>query len=253
MTTLAKDKPRAYEIGDESDIPVIASDIIYSGAAVGNNGAGYARPLAGGDKFLGFASVQVDNSTGAAGDKNVNVRRRGQIQLSVSGAVITDVGQPVYASDDDTFTFSPVGASFVGFVKRFVSGGVVVVDFDPTHVDPYALWQKRETIDVAKTLVATDTGKLFFVVATAVITLPATATAGQTIALVNGGADGAVQISVDPQALDKVMGPGLAGTDNKDLINTLATARRGDYVVLTAGHADGWTVNFMRGAWATEA
>jgi hypothetical protein len=31
------------------------------------------------------------------------------VQLAVTGAVITDVGQPVYATDDDTFVFSPVG------------------------------------------------------------------------------------------------------------------------------------------------
>lgn len=254
MTTLAADKPRVYEIGDEADVPAIAADIIYGGAAAGDNGSGYGRPLVAGDRFLGFAAAQVNNAAGAAGDKTIKLRRRGQIQLAVSGAVITDMDQPVYASDDDTFTFTPTGNSFIGFVKRFVSSGVVVVDFDPSHTDPYALWQTRETLAAAtKTLDAQDTGKLFFVTVTSVITLPATATAGQTIALVNGGAHGTVQISVDPAAVDKIMGPDIAGTDNKDLINTLATAKRGDFVVLTAGHADGWTVNTLRGTWATEA
>ena len=35
MTTLAADTPRDMELGDRNEFPVIASDIIYEGAAVG--------------------------------------------------------------------------------------------------------------------------------------------------------------------------------------------------------------------------
>jgi hypothetical protein len=66
------------------------------------------------------------------------------------------------------------------------------------------------------------------------------------------GAYGTVQISLSPNASDKVMGPDIAGTDNKDLINTKATAQRGDYIVYSNGHADGPVVSAMRGTWATE-
>ncbi len=62
MTTLAVDKPRNYELGDHNDLPVITGDVIYEGAAVGLNGSGYARPLAAGDVFGGFALRQSDNS-----------------------------------------------------------------------------------------------------------------------------------------------------------------------------------------------
>lgn len=254
MTTLAKDTPRVYELGDINELPVIATDIIYEGAAVGDNGSGYARPLVAGDAFRGFAEQKVDNSAGAAAAKNVRVKQRGKIKLSVSGAVITDVGQPVYATDDDTYVLSPVGASFIGFIDRFVSAGVVIVDFDVSYADPYGENDQRETISANKTLDAEDTGKQFFVDTDAqVVTLPATATAGDSITIVNIGADGAVAVNISPQAADKIAGPDLAGTDNKDLINTKATAKRGDRVVLTAGHADGWTVGYMRGIWATEA
>ena len=67
------------------------------------------------------------------------------------------------------------------------------------------------------------------------------------------GAYGDVQISIDPAAADKVQGPDLAGTDNKDHINTLATAQRGDRVVFSNGHADGAVVSEQVGTWATEA
>lgn len=253
MTTLSADAPRAFFEGDFIALPVIASDIIYGGAAVGENGSGYMRPLVAGDRFRGFADYKADNASGSAGAIDVRLRQRGSIELSVSGAVITDVGQPVYASDDATFTFIPTGNSFIGYVERWVESGKVVVAFDVNQPDPYA-GKPAETLSGNKTLDAQDTGKVFFVDTDATTTtLPATATAGQQIKIVNIGADGAVAINVSPQAADKIMGPDLAGVDDKDLINTKATARRGDYVVLTAGHADGWVVSEMVGTWAAEA
>lgn len=254
MTTLAADLARAFELGTINECPVIASDIIYEGAAVGDNGSGYARPLVGGDPFIGFAQSKADNSAGAAGAARVMLRTIGLVQLAVSGAVITDVGQPVYATDDNVFVFLPTGGTFIGFVKRFVSSGVVIVEFNVNGFrDPYA-GKIKETLSAAtKTLDAQDTGKVFFVTVTSVITLPATATALADVTLVCMAAAGTAQISADPAAADKIMGPDLAGVDNKDLINTLATAKRGDYITLTAGHADGYVVNRMKGTWAAEA
>lgn len=253
MTTLAADAPRAFFESDFADHPVIASDIIYGGAAVGENGSGYARPLSGGDRFLGFADYKADNSTGSAGDVDVRCRKRGTIDLSVTGAVITDVGQPVYATDDNTFTFVPTSATFVGFVKRFISSGRVSVEFDVAGFrDPYGD-SPRETISANKTIDALDSGKVFFIDTDATTTtLPATATAG-FITLVNIGADGTVAVNASPAAADKITGPDVAGTDNKDLINTKATARRGDRVTLKPGHADGWVVHDIKGIWAEEA
>lgn len=255
MTTLAVNTPRGFEIGTRNEIPVIASDIIYEGAAVGVVAAsGHARPLAAGDRFAGFAEAKADNSSGAAADINVRVVESGKIELSVSGAVITDVGQPVYATDDNTFVFNPVGGVFVGFVHRFVSSGVVVVAFDAlNYQDPYANYTVRETISANKTLDIEDNGKVFFVDTDAVVvTLPAVATP-VNCKIVNIGAFGTVALNVSPNASDKIQGPDLPGTDNKDLINTKATARRGDFVVLTTGDANGAVVAELRGTWATEA
>ena len=130
MTTLAADTPRAYQLGDMNDLSVIASDIIYEGAAVGDNGSGYARPLVAGDPFWGFCLENCDNSTGSAGDKKVHVRTRGRIQLAVSSAAITDIGNAVYASDDATFTLTASTNTHIGRIVGFVSTGVVIVEFD---------------------------------------------------------------------------------------------------------------------------
>ena len=254
MTTLAANAPRAFEGGSRNEIPVIASDIVYEGAAVGVViASGHARPLAATDRFAGFAEAKADNAAGAAAAINVRVVESGKIQLSVSGAVITDVGQPVYATDDNAFTFTPTAAVFVGFVHRFVSSGVVVVAFDALNYrDPYGDYTIRETISANKTLDIEDNGKIFFVDTDATITtLPATATPVNA-KIVNIGAYGAVAVNLSPQAVDKVQGPDLPGTDNKDLINTKATAKRGDFVVLTTGDANGPVVAELRGTWATE-
>ena len=68
-----------------NELPVIANDIIYEGAAVGDNGSGYMRPLVDGDPFRGFAESKVDNTAvgAAAGDKNVRVIAQGIVQLTI--------------------------------------------------------------------------------------------------------------------------------------------------------------------------
>lgn len=129
-TTLAADKARDFELGDVREYGVIASDIIYEGAAVGDNASGYARPLVAGDSFRGFAESKVDNSAGAAGALTVRVKQKGIVKLAIGSLAITDVGKPVYASDDDTFTLTATSNSHIGRVIAFVSTGVGMVEFD---------------------------------------------------------------------------------------------------------------------------
>ena len=135
MATLAADKIRAYQLGDLEEYPVVAGDVIYQGAAVGENGSGYARPLVAGDRFLGFAEAQADNSDGSAGDIRVTVKTRGRAQLPISALAITANDRPaVYASDDDTFTLTATANSLIGYVSRWVETGVGIVEFDALAV-----------------------------------------------------------------------------------------------------------------------
>lgn len=258
MTTLAANKPRAFEGGTRNSFPAIAADIIYEGAAVGLvDASGHARPLTAPDRFVGFAERKADNAAGAAAAINVDVIESGKIQLAVTGAVITDVGQPVYASDDDTFSFNPAVGAFVGFVHRFVSAGVVVVDF---HVgvlrDPWAGYSKRETLSGIKTFDAEDCGKLFCVDSDGdgdALTLPAIAAGLSGLTILAVGAFGTTAVTVDPAAADSILGPDITAADNKDLVCTKVTQRRGDFVELIAGDADGYMVVRLRGTWAREA
>ena len=133
MATLAADKVRQFGAGFSevlNDLPVVASDIIYEGAAVGLN-AGNARPLVAADKFVGFCVRQVDNSAGAAGAKNVKLRRKGTVVIPVTGVTgVADHTKQVYASDDDTFTLTSAGNSKIGRIVRFISGTTCEVEFE---------------------------------------------------------------------------------------------------------------------------
>lgn len=252
MTTLSANAVRIYEGGrdviEENQLPVIASDIIYAGAAVGVvDASGHGRPLVGGDSFAGFANAKADNSSGSAAVINVDLRTKGKVQLSVSGAVITDRGQPVYATDDDTFVFNPVGGSFIGRVHRFVSSGVVIVEFDvDAMADPYAGWPIRETLTGTKTFDAQDCGKAFFVTSAGdgdALTLPAIADGLHDILIVAIDAFGTTQVKIDPNASDSIRAADLAAVADKDLLLTKATQRRGDCARIALGDADGYSAS----------
>jgi len=133
MTTLAKDKPRAFGVSEEvkpNEVPAVATDIIYEGAAVGLS-SGYGRPLVAADVFVGFARERCDNSAGSAGAKNVKIWEKGKIQIAVTGVTaVTDIGSDVYATDDDTFTLTASGASSIGTIVRYVTGTTVIVEFE---------------------------------------------------------------------------------------------------------------------------
>lgn len=129
MTTLSADAPRKFLEGIFQHHGVIADDVIYTGAAVGENGSGYARPLEAGDPFLGFADGQADNTGGSAGDIAVRCRTSGLAELSISGVAITDVGKDVYASDDDTFVLTEGSNTRIGFVQSVPATGTAIVAF----------------------------------------------------------------------------------------------------------------------------
>ncbi len=97
-----------------------------------------------------------------------------------------------------------------------------------------------------------DCGKTFLVNVTSTITLPAIAI-GNTFTYVNNGEDGKVQITLSPQAVDGISWVGSA-TDDKDLINTLATAKKGDFVTIAAlDQTAAWQVVASSGIWAKGA
>jgi predicted RecA/RadA family phage recombinase len=132
---LTADAPRVYELGNINELPVAASTTIYEGAAVGDNGSGYARGLVAGDPFRGFAESQADNSAGSAGDIDVRLITEGKIKLTITGVGLDDVGQEIYASADGTFTLTAGSNTLIGFVYRYVTTNTAIVKFYLTEGD----------------------------------------------------------------------------------------------------------------------
>ena len=79
---------------------------IFKGAMVGLNASGYVAPMdpgTAGMKFVGIANETIDNSTGTAGAKQINLTKCGSFVLkAVSGysPAITDLGGSAYANSD---------------------------------------------------------------------------------------------------------------------------------------------------------
>ena len=254
MATLAANKQRAYEIGDINEFPMTV-DIVFEGSAVGLvDATGHARPLTSVDKFVGFARAQADNSGGSAADIRCEVHTRGRIELPVSGAVITDVGQPVYATDDDSFQFIATSAVFVGYIWRFVSAGVAVVEYDATNfVDPYAGWL-HATVAGNNTPASVNNGTMYWFDSDGgTATFPAIAVGVHNVRIINAGAFGTQLVTIDLDGGDMLEGPGITAADGKGMLNTKATARRGDRLDVSMVDAFGYSVENVVGIWAREA
>ena len=101
-------------------------------------------------------------------------------------------------------------------------------------------------------VITADSGKTLASTLDAIVyTLPSIAI-GNTVTFVNMAEDGQAALNISPAAVDGITYAGTA-VDNKDLINTKATAKKGDFVTLAS--LDGvvaWQVVDVRGVWAKE-
>ncbi len=102
-------------------------------------------------------------------------------------------------------------------------------------------------------IIGDDSGKTFVSVLDAIVyTLPSIAI-GNTLTIVNMAPDGTAKLSASPAAADGITYAG-SSTDNKDLINTKATAKTGDFITLASlSGTAAWQVVAVRGIWAKEA
>ncbi len=125
MAALTKDRATSYREGVEIDFPVAATTKIYAGSLVCVNASGYAVPAAdtAGLKFIGVALQQMDNSTGANGDKSLRIRRTGVFEFDAASITQAMVGDPMYAVDDHTFddAAGPTNDVKVGVLLKYAS------------------------------------------------------------------------------------------------------------------------------------
>lgn len=130
----------------------------------------------------------------------------------------------------------------------------------------------RTYVDVTenKTLVAADAGIVQNVLTDAItVTLPtsAAATVGATFIVRNGGDNdsgtptgsgynGSVLVTVAPVAADGITGNGFTAATNKAALNTKATSKVGDEIVLVGSgvtSAAAWFIQRTVGTWARQS
>lgn len=128
-----------------------------------------------------------------------------------------------------------------GYDCIIVKGAIIPDSSDPnTHT---ANWTFNTDSDVGTWHLCATDGVVF--------TLPAVAT-GLVYKVMNTGADGVVEIHVDTDGSDMILGGcGFEALDDGDkLTNTKTTADRGDYVIIAYGTAAGWYIIDKQGTWA---
>jgi len=186
----------------------------------------------------------------------------GVFDLTKSGAAgpVFAIGDAVFWDTANSLAVRTGGSGCVYFGPCTVAAGASValvrVRLAPQSLPGWMadlLWEDVTLAGGSKTLDIEDCGKCMNVTvghATNVVTLPAVA-AGFSF-LVRCGATGQ-RVAISPNAADKIMGPDIAGVDNKDQILAAATSKMGDYMFLQYGSADGYLIRAKRGIWAAEA
>lgn len=86
--------------------PLATTARVYLGSIVGFNASGYlvTADAAAAAKGLGVAICGADNSTGIDGEVETDVLWHGVVDLAAGALTRSNVGSPIYASDDNTLT-----------------------------------------------------------------------------------------------------------------------------------------------------
>ena len=104
---LAADRNTPRREGDILSGPVAAAVMVFAGALVMRNAAGYLTKgaTAVGSVGVGRAEEQVDNSSGAAGDKSLRFRPgtfRFKNSAAADAITIAEIGDKCFIVDDET-------------------------------------------------------------------------------------------------------------------------------------------------------
>lgn len=177
----------------------------------------------------------------------------GTFEMTTNGAIAA--GAIIFGGADGKVSITPNGKP-IGICIEAATADGDQVECILRDVSDFANFAGKtfETVSADKTLDIQDSGKVMVVDTDAkTFTLPSVAAGFEFIVMNGGAAVGSVPVNLSPAAADLIAGPDIAGTDNKDQINTKATAVPGDYMVVRGGQATGWTIQAMRGTWAQEA
>ena len=207
--------------------------------------------------------------------------REGLVDTNATYGKLASILSKALKVEGDTATAAELNAltnPMPGLLTTITTGGTLTlgnlsVSTNDTVYFNGLIWVKAQWVQnvtptaaltVDTTLTASMSGQLFLIGADSkTATLPSSATVGAGIryAFLNTGANGTYGFTISPNASDKIMGSynngvqkiTMSGTDNKDLVNTKATAKNGDYMVLESDGVNGWYIIDGIGSWTEES
>ena len=106
-------------------VGVSAAAEIFAGTFVSVNTGAHA--LVAGEQFVGLARNYVDNTAGLLDAKSVEVEHNVPIRYAIAAITTDEIGDKVYASDDNTLTLTAGANSFVGYVIGVPETGIADV------------------------------------------------------------------------------------------------------------------------------
>ena len=127
MTLTANREVDHYVDQQLRSYPVGGGEHVFKGAFVGLRPDGCIRPLVAGDRCVGLAYEEGDNTSGASGNFNIRVFTLGDFGFALTDASTADIGRAVYVADDESPDFRPSGRSFVGYVQDCPAPGEIVL------------------------------------------------------------------------------------------------------------------------------
>ena len=131
MTALARNISRDWRDGEIVTLPVQAAANVRQGSYVEADANGRVAPATmgtSGEMYVGVALAPADNTGGAAGAIDVEIRRKGTFRFSVSGTAA--VGKLAYLVDDDTVSDVASSRSPCGLIVGTDGTAHVWVDID---------------------------------------------------------------------------------------------------------------------------
>ena len=112
---------------------VAASTTLYQGTlAFSIAASGYIDDdiAAGANHFMGIVKEKADNSSGAAGDIDVELYTTGVFQMEGSGFTQALVGDKIYAVDNFTVNTTSASQTLVGRCVEFISSTKIMVKIE---------------------------------------------------------------------------------------------------------------------------
>jgi len=137
MTALTKSTPR--EVKDSKLVPygVLADKIIYRGAMVMLDAAGFLQPCSqvAGSCFAGVSRDEVDMTGLTSGDVKALIETKDAFYINIAAAAVENIGDIVYALDDNTVELvQTLNSVPVGKIIEVVSATKVLVLPDANQV-----------------------------------------------------------------------------------------------------------------------